>query len=309
MPEAQALWMGLRGSWVRSLRARGMAPKTIDIYGQAADLLIDALPPGLSPDRVTRGDIEAFLEGFAAGTTPPSRTGKPRSPAYVNQIYRSLQQWMGWLVEEGEVDTDPMARMHPPLVPERPVPVLTTEQLQALLADCAGRRLVDRRDLALIRMMIDTGGRLAEISGLRVDDVDLDEQVCQVTGKGRRERTLPFGTRTAEALDRYLRARRADRHASAAALWLGERSKGPLTANGVYQAIKRRGRAVGIPEVHPHQFRHTSSHRWLLAGGGETDLMQLNGWKSRSMLNRYAASAAAARARDAHRRLALGDEL
>ena len=59
--------------------------------------------------------------------------------------------------------------------------------------------------------------------------------------------------------------------------------------------LRRRSRQAGLPDLHPHQFRHTFAHRWLAQGGGETDLMRLAGWKSRAMLQRYGASAAGAR--------------
>ena len=315
MLNTAALFDSLRESWLRSLRARNIAPRTLDLYDRSVRHLSGFMAaefPKVRPDQFEREHVEAFLEAYAAGKAMgealPAFDGG-RAPSTVSLTYRAVQQWFAWLVNEDELDADPTARMHAPIVPEKPVPILTDERLQTILAACEGRRLVDRRDMALFRLLIDTGGRLAEIAGLQVDDLDLTAQTARVIGKGRRERLLPFGAKTAAALDRYLRARRADKHAHAPGLWLGEKGKGPLTVSGVAQVVKRKGRLIGMPELHPHMFRHTASHRWLAEGGNEGDLMQLNGWTSRSMLQRYAASAAAERARDAHRRLGLGDKL
>ena len=195
------------------------------------------------------------------------------APASAATRYRSLQQLFNWLDEEGEIDASPMAKMRPPKIPEKPVPALSDDHVRLLLADCSGKDFRNRRDCAIIRLFLDTGMRLEGMGGLRYSpddaefsDVDLTSRVARIIAKGRRELVLPIGAKTARDIDRYIRVRAAHPHAADPWLWLGK--KGRLTASGIYQMIKDRGSAVGLPDLHPHQLRHTFSHdqfgeRWF----------------------------------------------
>jgi integrase len=108
--------------------------------------------------------------------------------------------------------------------------VLSGDELLALLAACSGKSFEERRDTAIIRLFVDTGMRRAESLGLRVADVDFDQDVAVVLGKGSRPRACPFGNKIGRALGRYLRGEPA--------LWLGKR--GPLTETGLTPMLWRR---------------------------------------------------------------------
>jgi len=287
-------------SWERSLRAANKSPKTIRAYGDSARMFETFAREHFGITAVTgitRETLETFIEDQLANHRPTTASVR----------YRSLQQLFKWLLADGEITSNPMDRMTAPQIPEIPVPVVSDDDLTKLIKVCEGTSFEHKRDTALLRLMLDTGVRLAEVAGLAVDDVDFDNDVILVTGKGRRPRMVTFRPKTAAALDTYRRFRARHGHAKSAALWLGP--KGTLTDSGIAQILKRRCAEAGIAKIHPHQLRHTAAHVWLSEGGGEGDAMRLFGWKSRAMLDRYGASAADERARAASRRMTLGDRI
>jgi site-specific recombinase XerD len=292
----------LIASWRRSLIAAGKSPRTLEGYlGTAGQFTRWCATNGRPtyPTEQTRADVEEFIGELLAT--------KARGTAALR--FRNLRAWFAWLVTEGELGASPMVGMRQPTVDAKPVPVLTEAQLSALLDTCRnGKDFLDRRDHALLRVLIDTGMRRGELAALELGDVDLEGPVLIIRrSKTYRGRLVPLGSRTAAAVDRYIRARARHRLAASPALWLGQR--GPLSGEGVRQMVLVRARQAGLDGVFVHQFRHSFAHHWLSNGGQEHDAAAIAGWSSTTMLARYGASAASERAREAHKRLGMGDRL
>jgi site-specific recombinase XerD len=290
-------------SFQRTLRIEGKASRTITLYGQSVRYFSDWLATqGRAADlsALTRDNVADWLDSLRA---------RGHTTGTVRTRWRGLRRFTSWLVAEEILKADPLAGItvdtpEPPLVP-----ILTDEELGALLHTCKGKDFRARRDEVVIRLLLDTGLRVSELVGIDTKDLDLDAESVTVTGKGGRMRSAYFSAKTGLVLDRYLRARRGHRYASEAGLLLGER--GRLTTDAIRERLKVRAEQAGLDPagIHPHRFRHSWASDWLLAGGQERDLKRLAGWSSDAMLSRYGASAADQRAREAARRLRRGDRV
>ena len=285
--------------WLTRLRSQGKAHNTINAYTSAVNRYREWSKLN-HPDevRLDRPAVEAFTaDALAAGLDPA--TAELRCTA--------LRSLSGYLAAEAVTDGDLLAGLKSPKRTGKVVPKLRDGELAALLAACKGTRFADRRDTAMVRLMAETGLRADELLSADLGDLDLKAGEYTVRkGKGGRGRTVPFGGKTGEALGWYLRARRTHPRASRTdALWLSH--IGRLTYAGLHTIMGRRAQAAGIDGFHLHRLRHSFASQWLDAGGSEGGLMQIAGWRSRKMLDRYVEDTARARAIEEAKRLHLGD--
>lgn len=303
-------------SWTVNLRARSLRPGTIRNYRACmANVVRWARDAGhLDPLNLTRHDIDAWLADAADMTNP--RTGEPRKASTTAMEWRTLSVFYAWVaLDEDEGWRNPMRASKPPRTVEYVTDVLSDDDLSRLLDTCTGRDYADRRDHAIMRVLLDCGLRRAELLGLTPESVNLAERYLSVGSqhaKGGKARAVPFGHKTAEALSRYLRARARHRLAeSTTALWLtdGGNRPGPLGASGVRLLLNRRAAEAGVTNVHPHRFRHTAYDAYASAGGGDRNAMTSFGWDSPTMLGHYGKSAAQRRAMDEGHRLSPGDRV
>jgi site-specific recombinase XerD len=132
------------------------------VNGLSAFLSAAGMP--LQVESIRREHVEAFVEDLLASWKPTTAANR----------YKSLRVFFNWCVDEGEIQTSPMARMKLPKLGEERMRVLTAHELRTLLKVSNGPSFDDRRDTALLMVFIDTGGRLSEIVNLRTADVDLD---------------------------------------------------------------------------------------------------------------------------------------
>jgi integrase/recombinase XerD len=254
---------------------RGLAANTIEAYRRDLGEYLRSLEgrgSGAVPSEdATRDDVLAYVEGLRLRGLAP-RTIE-RKLAAVRHLHR-------FALREGLSEQDPTADVASPKRPKRLPDVLSAGEAARLVEapDPAGA-LVER-DRAILELLYGSGLRVSELVGLDAEDVDLDSRLVRVRGKGGKERIVPVGGASAEAIRNYIadlrptlvrRALRAGRGRDAAALVLSGRGT-RLTRQSVWKLLGRWAAAAGV-KAHPHTLRHSYATH-LVEGGADLRAVQ-----------------------------------
>jgi integrase/recombinase XerD len=231
-----------------------------------------AAESGVDPASADTAAIEHHLAELRA---------QGRNPASMARSTTALRGLFRFLVSEGDLEGDPTADLRSPRIPRRLPKALDEDQVIMLLDSVSGREPADYRDRALLEVLYGTGARISEVVGLSLLDLQGDDGLLRVFGKGAKERLVPLGGPARMALDRWLD--RGGRHRMAPARWarrsdaeavfLNTRG-GRLSRQGAWAVVHQRAERVGLGDVvSPHVLRHScASH--MLAHGADIRVVQ-----------------------------------
>jgi len=213
-----------------------------------------------SPTFVDAYFASLFKRGLSGATS-----GRRRS---------TLRGFHAFLIRTGQSLADPLVQLAPPRVDRRLPHALGVADIERLLAQPLGEEPLKLRDRALLETAYASGLRVSELCGLERTRLDLAERTVTVTGKGSRERSVPFGRAAATALVDYLeRGRPALVHGRRTdAVFLNARG-GRLGRMGFWKILGGYARAAGLRGVHPHALRHSFATH-LLEGGADLRVVQ-----------------------------------
>jgi integrase/recombinase XerD len=250
-----------------------------------------ALERGLSPRTVDayRRDVERLVEFLSArGVRRPAEAGttelrdfvyalKDRGlqPTSIRRNISAVRTYFGYLLGEGVVVTDPTERVELPKTWRRLPAVLSRAEVEQILEAPDPADRLYWRDRALLEFAYAAGVRVSELTGLKVRDLDLEEALALVLGKGAKERIVPIGRAAVQALTVYLREIRPGlaRGAAGRAVFLNAQGR-PLTRMGVWKILRKHVRRAGVRKrVTPHTLRHSFATH-LLEGGADLAAVQ-----------------------------------
>lgn len=247
---------------------RGLAARTIDAYVRdVASFVAFAVEAEVrAPEDVGYAELRDYVARLG-------ELGRARST--VSRAISSLRGYFRFLLEEGVVETDPSERLESP-GGDRSLPdVLAVSEIEALLAAVTPDRTHAFRDRAILEVLYGCGLRVSELCGLLTRDVDLEERLIRVLGKGSKERLVPLGADAARALRRYLRESRPrlDRGGSEGYVFLNHSGR-KLSRMGVWKILRQYVERAGISRrVTPHTLRHSFATH-LLEGGADLASVQ-----------------------------------
>ena len=250
---------------------RGASDNTLDAYRRDLSDYVTVLldrgvtgPQDITPELVTAFIVTLRTRGLA--------------PASVERKVAALKGFHKFLVREGITANHPTAHLSLPKVPERLPAVISVDQAERLLSQPFPDTPVGLRDRAVLEVLYGCGLRASELAGLDTGDVDLEERLVRVFGKGRKERLVPIGGLARHSLSAYMAAGRPRLKPkrsvtdAADAVFLSVRGR-RLARQSVFVIVRTYGARVGIEGLHPHTLRHSYATH-MLEGGADLRALQ-----------------------------------
>lgn len=246
---------------------------------------------------IARSYVEALQSRKTKWENHPTRPpeDKPLSPYTIRKTVKILRGFGAWMARDGM--DNPFQDLDIPTVPKTLVDTLTAEEVQRVL-DCINPNTLNgARNYAMLMFMLDSGPRISEVADLRLGDLSLQGREAKIMGKGRKERRVPFGQKTARALMRYITAFRPQpvnpQHDQVFLSMDGY----PMTRNSAECIIRRLRGTSGVRKLHAHLLRHTFAVNFLSAGGDLETLRRILGHESLEVTKRYLSGLNAAQVR------------
>jgi integrase/recombinase XerD len=247
---------------------KGLSERTVQAYCRDVRRLTGFLETegSSTPEDVSHLDLRDYIyrlkdDGLAASS--------------IRRAISSARTYFSFLLEEGIVRSDPTERIESPRVWQKLPTFLTRDEAVRLVESPSEDDPAYWRDRAILELLYATGIRVSELVTAKVSNLDLDEDLLQVFGKGSRERVVPVGQTAAAVVRRYLSDVRPglDSGQGSGVLFLNRRGR-PLTRAAVWTLVKRAAERAGVEKVvSPHTLRHTFATH-LLEGGADLAAVQ-----------------------------------
>jgi site-specific recombinase XerD len=189
------------------------------------------------------------------------------SAFYIHSYVRAIKAFGAWLFDEGFTTSNVMTRLKRPQLPKPMIEILTDEEINRLFNSLNTNTFLGLRMMCLLLLLYDTGIRASELIGIKLEDIDWQNDTIKVWGKGNKQREVAFDPQTRKYLLRYVNAFRSEpANPNSKEVFLSTKGE-PLTYCAMAHLIKRAGESVGIPRLHPHLSRHSFAVKYLVAGG------------------------------------------
>ncbi|MSO57419.1 MAG: tyrosine recombinase XerC [Thermoleophilia bacterium] len=260
------------------LLAARRSPRTVDAYRR--DLASLAAHAATPPGEATHAQLESWVAAMRSAGLAPST---------IARRIAAVRSYLAHLVLLGRRADNPAKELQSPRRPRHLPRVLSQSEAERLIEAATGSLPRQLRDRALVEILYGSGLRVSEALGLVRSAIDLEGRLVRVLGKGGKERIVPLGRPTAEAVRRYLAMGRPHldrRHRPD--LFLNARG-GTLTRAGAFLILRRLSERAGLDptRVHPHLLRHSFATHLLEGGADLRSVQELLGHADLSTTERY----------------------